>query len=196
MAAKFLPTVETLRKLFDYDPDLGIILHRECENKIQGRMVGSKRKEVFVGEYERSGMPAELTYAQGKYLQVIVHGTRYPAHRVAWALYYGEWPKGSLDHINRDKHDNRIDNLRLATAAQNARNTTSRQNSTSKYLGVSAFRGKWRASIGSGGQVMQLGDFDDEKDAALAYDCAAVMLHREFAAPNLIENPYLTRKRK
>jgi hypothetical protein len=80
--------------------------------------------------------------------------------------------------------------------AENASNKTKADAKHSKYLGVSWLKGKWVARIRKGGKAKDLGSFDSEEDAALAYDCAAIALHREFANPNFIKNPYLTRSQK
>jgi len=83
-----------------------------------------------------------------------------------------------------------------ASPAENASNKTKADAKHSKYLGVSWLKGKWVARIRKGGKAKDLGSFDSEEDAALAYDCAAIALHREFANPNFIKNPYLTRSQK
>lgn len=197
MAKKFLPTVETLRKLFNYCPETGLITHGMCapwHNAIIGS--GGKKKERVIGDPVVPGMPAELTWTTGKYLHILVNGQKVPAHRAAWAMHYGEWPHGDIDHINRDPSDNRIENLRIATKAENARNRTSVVGSTSKYLGVSKSGNAWVARIAQGGDQTDLGRFSSEDDAALAYDCAAIMMHREFANPNILKNPYLTGRLK
>jgi len=196
MASRHVPSVKTLRKQFDYDDQTGLILFKgEHHNPQPGFMRGSKTaaKEYTHGIDLVPGMPADQP--NGKYSRVWINGW-HPAHRVAWALYYGEWPNGSIDHINGDGQDNRIGNLRIATQAQNARNKKSVVGSSSKYLGVSRSGNKWSAQIKHSGNVIYLGRFDNEMDAALAYDCAAVSMHREFANPNLIENPYLTSREK
>lgn len=77
-------------------------------------------------------------YKQGKML-----GYVYTGHRVAWALHYGEWPNGQVDHINGIRTDNRISNLRLSDNARNQMNRAAV--GSSEYLGVSYYkrRGVW-----------------------------------------------------
>ena len=91
-----------------------------------------------------------------------------------------------IDHIDRDPLNNRRMNLRVATRAENARNTNSRHGSTSTYLGVSwtARDRKWVARIQVQGSCLHLGYFADEMEAALAYDAAARLHFGEFANPN------------
>lgn len=74
---------------------------------------------------------------------------RFLAHRVAWALFYGDWPTAETDHINGDRSDNRIENLRVVPTKINQRNAKIKANNTSGYCGVSKHKktGKWTANI-------------------------------------------------
>lgn len=102
-------------------------------------------------------------------------------HRLAWRLHYGEFPDGMLDHINGDRTDNRICNLRLATAGQNQANRR-RVIGKSGLKGVSfhSGTGRWRATI----KDRHIGLFDTPEAAARAYDEAAISIWGDFAAPN------------
>jgi hypothetical protein len=120
---------------------------------------------------------------------VITHrGRRYGYHRVIWAVCNGDIPEGSyIDHIDRDPTNNRIENLRLATPAQNGFNRLKGLASTSStFKGVcrANLHGRlfWKASIKAKGKVYHLGFFDHEEEAAGAYAEAALALHGEFAA--------------
>jgi hypothetical protein len=97
-------------------------------------------------------------------------------------------PEGKvIDHINHKSLDNRIANLRIVTPKQNAWNRKKRRRScTSKYKGVSRDRrtGRWRAVIICNGRKTSLGNFDDEKQAARAYDKKAKELFGKYAEPN------------
>lgn len=90
------------------------------------------------------------------------------AHRVVWALHYGEMPSGGIDHINHVRSDNRIENMRIATDRENARNQTLRASNTSGVMGVSLHRqtGKWAAYISTGDGIKHLGLFET-KDCAV-----------------------------
>jgi hypothetical protein len=99
-------------------------------------------------------------------------------------------PPGLLvDHINTDSLDNRRANLRLATHSQNSCNSRrDKSNTYSRYRGVSFSKRKqkWFAAIRADDRKLWLGYFDNELDAALAYDAAAKKCHGEFARLNFI----------
>lgn len=100
------------------------------------------------------------------------------AHRVAWAIFTGEWPRDHIDHVNGIKTDNRLDNLRQATRSENMRNMRLRKNNSSGFKGVHWHRQskKWRASIWVDGTSQGLGLFDTPEDAHAAY-CEAARIH-------------------
>lgn len=116
------------------------------------------------------------------YLVIKIQGANYKAHRLAWLFSYGDWPTGDLDHINGVKTDNRIDNLRLASSAENNSNVTARANNKSGYKGVvfHAHTGKWMASCGHNKKRHYLGLFDTPHAASAAYLAFAQQAHAEF----------------
>lgn len=131
----------------------------------------------------RFGGAEAFTSTSRGYKQSCIDGKKYYAHRVAWRIHFGEWPPSGMqiDHINGDRSDNRICNLRLATAGQNGANRKKGWGSSS-YLGVSIHTsGKWTAAIQSDGKSKYLGLFETEHEAALAYRNAAKIVHGEFA---------------
>lgn len=113
------------------------------------------------------------------YLRVMVGQASYKAHRLAWMLHYGSWPNGVVDHINQDKADNRIANLRVLTDAENKQNQSGpRVHSKTRIRGVRVgCGGKFIASIGINGKVRHLGTFLSARDAEIAYQSARRMLH-------------------
>ena len=115
------------------------------------------------------------------YRRVSIDGIRYQVHRICFLHYHGYLPE-VVDHINRDKLDNRICNLRGTTNSKNSCNRKAA--GKSKYIGVSPFRDKWRSQIKKDGEVIYLGLFKTELLAAKAYNDAATKLHGEFASLN------------
>jgi hypothetical protein len=89
-----------------------------------------------------------------------------------------------IDHRSGDGLDNRRQNLRFATPAENTYNQGPKANNTSGFKGVSRAHGKWKAAIRAGGQQHYLGVFVTPEQAALAYDSGARELHGEFARTN------------
>lgn len=99
-------------------------------------------------------------------------------------------PKGFfVDHKNNGSLDNRMANLRVATRSQNCQNVPKRKNTSSQFIGVSFSKEekKWRAYITYKGKRIYLGYFDNEIDAAKAYDLAARKYYGEFARVNFPE---------
>jgi len=104
------------------------------------------------------------------YRQGMVFNKRFLAHRVVWAIYHGIWPDDQIDHINGVRDDNRIENLRIATSGENARNTAIPKNNTSGIIGVcwNKRNSKWEAKIMSNGKQIHLGYFASKDDAVAA----------------------------
>jgi hypothetical protein len=111
---------------------------------------------------------------------------KFYSHRMIYFLYHGVLPD-AIDHIDRDKTNNRVLNLRAATKSGNAANCRSVKNSSSIYLGVHWSAGKWVAMISVDHKNKYLGRFTYEKEAARAYNKAAAEHHGEFANLNVIE---------
>lgn len=110
---------------------------------------------------------------------VQLRGHKVLAHRIAWALQHGEWPQGEIDHINGDRQDNRIENLRDVPSfvnKQNLRSATKRNRLG--ILGVHARRGKFRAFISVDGAVRALGTFHSAIEAHAAYLAAKRAGHK------------------
>lgn len=155
-------SVESIRGRLRYDPETGEIFRRM-------RGGGEKR----IGGLRPTG-----------YRALQIDGVMVYEHRLAWALSYGEWPSDDIDHINGDRSDNRLSNLRLATRSQNNINAGPPKDNTSGFRGVSANRGRWGAYINVDGKRHWLGTFDTQEEAAAAYAEAALKHFGEFARPS------------
>ena len=119
------------------------------------------------------------------YIKVRFNNKQYYVHRLVFLMHHGYLPK-EIDHIDGNKFNNKIENLRHATTSQNAMNRQKPRNNTSGYKGVSwdKKRNKWRTQIGFNGIQTTLGYYDCLVKAATAYKIEAEKLHKEFANAN------------
>lgn len=105
--------------------------------------------------------------------------------RLAWLYVFGEWPSGEVDHINLNRSDDRIVNLRIATHQQNNANRRALVNNTSGKKGVHVIhrqlRRPYRARIHVDGRPIHLGYFSTKEEAAAAYNAAAERYFGAFA---------------
>lgn len=150
-------------ELLVYDPALGTLTWKVGRSRMKAGDVA--------GSITRKG-----------YVSLSIDSRQYMAHRIAWLLHYGEWPEKQIDHKNRIRHDNAINNLRLATNGQNS-HYAQRKIPPSGYRGVhfSKSAKRWCAHIMSNGKTIHLGYFDEVEKAAEAYKLAALKYHGEFA---------------
>ncbi len=127
------------------------------------------------------------TIANNGYRIITFNGKKHLAHRLIFLMSLGYMPK-YVDHINGNKLDNRDTNLRECTAIQNCSNRGTGKNNTSGYKGVTwdKSRNKWKASIKVNYKLRNLGRFISKRDAARAYNAAALELHGLFAKLNII----------
>lgn len=119
------------------------------------------------------------TVTKDGYRRFMYKGKPYLVHRVIWFIEYGSWPS-IIDHINRDKLGNRIENLREDTYSQNRYNIPRRSHNKSGYKGVCQRGDRWAAFC----DKVYLGTFDTAKDAATCYDIVSRIFHGDFALTN------------
>lgn len=115
------------------------------------------------------------------YYQIGLLGSRNMLHRLAWFYVYGEMPEHEIDHINGNRSDNRISNLRAATRNENNHNCTVRKDSTTGVKGVSVHRGRYIARVRVNGKRCHIGCFGTIDEAALAVQKARLELHGDFS---------------
>jgi hypothetical protein len=159
-------TQSRLQELLHYDPE-----------------TGDFRWRVDRGKCTKAGDYAGSVQSSTGYLQIGIDYWVYFAHRLAWLYIHGEWPADQIDHINRDKLDNRIANLRQANRSQQGRNRPSRKlyPSGDDLKGVQRWYNRFRAQIKVEGRNIYLGTFDTAEEAHEAYKSAAIEHFGEWA---------------
>jgi len=143
-----------------------MITSKECRNALCYEIESG----IFTRTSGRhSGSIAGGINADG-YVQIYVHGKLYYAHRLAWLYVYGEWPSGQLDHVDGNRINNAIANLRIASQAENMKNTALRSDNKSGVTGVCRPKtsDKWLAQIEVEGKNIFLGRFSDFESAVNA----------------------------
>jgi hypothetical protein len=117
------------------------------------------------------------------YICISIHDRKLPAHRLAWLYVHGEWPTLQVDHINGNRADNRIENLRLASAEQNQRNRRFGGDTSSGVKGVNWSRSnnKWVAKCWTNGRQVHIGYFADITAAKAAVTEFRERHHGDFA---------------
>lgn len=139
-----------MHELFNYNPETGIIKWKKSRGgKLAGSLAGS------VGD---TG-----------YLNIMINGTTYKAHRLIWLYSYGYLPEHQIDHINRVRDDNKLSNLRAISPQCNTRNCKLYNNNTSGIKGVSVTKnGRWKARIVVDYKSKHLGIYKSIENAACA----------------------------
>lgn len=171
-------TVERAKEVLHYDPETGIFRWLV---------------DVWGGRYHnvcviRAGDVAGTKNGTG-YYYITADGYRMRAHRLAWLMVYGRMPKALIDHIDGDKTNNRISNLREATKSQNGFNRGPERGNVSGFKGVywCSQKRKWQAEMRVRGKRKHLGFHDTPEGAAEANAAAAVVEHGEFAWPGMVK---------
>lgn len=152
------PSVSTIKKLLDYDPSTGLFTWRERPRE-------DYRFERSWKHFNRrfAGKAALKNTDTDGYRCGHILDTTFRAHRVAWAIHYGDWPDGQIDHINGDRTDNRIENLRCVSQSENKHNCKLYSNNKSGIPGVRFIdsQNRWLAKITVNREIIQLGSFVD-----------------------------------
>ena len=175
-------TAERLRSILDYDPDTGIFIWRKRSDITPSR-IRNMWNSRWAGK--QAGSPCQ---SHG-YRAVSINHVHYLMHRLAWLYVHGEWPAETIDHINRDRLDNRISNLRLATPSQQMSNHPPKNNITG-LPGVTFHKGKkakkrYSAKISVNRTTHSLGYFETPEEAHEVYKKAARDLLGEFCPDHL-----------
>jgi len=158
-------TADYVRSVLDYDPNTGIFTWEKSG-------------------CGRSGMRAGSMNANG-YWQIGIGGAVYTAHRLAWLHTHGAWPLRLIDHVDGNKANNALANLREASRVQNAFN----QKANKRRSGILTPKGayfsekgqNWKAVITTNGRRRHLGYYPTPEAAHAAYVKAAITEHQQFA---------------
>lgn len=139
-----------------------------------------------VKEGQRAGvLKRGPRHAGGGYRVITINQVHYRAHHLMWACCTGKWPEGEIDHINGNRDDNRIENLRAATVRENRANKRIQSNNRSGFKWVYQHNqtGRWIAEIRKHGQRVYRSSHGDPKIAYEAACEAAKKIHGEFFNP-------------
>lgn len=138
-------------------------MHKITQDRLKSLLTYDPGTGVFM----RNGKRAGYSHHSG-YRYVGIAGEKIIEHRLAWFYVYGVWPTADLDHINRDRSDNRIINLREANRAANCQNQPIRRSNKSGITGVYYHKvsGKWAASISVNKRQIHLGVYGTAQEAA------------------------------
>jgi hypothetical protein len=155
-----LPPLGRLHELLKYDQDTGSLTWRFRPSEMFGNEARAKQFNTAFGGREFGCMAAG--YKKG-----MVDGRLYLAHRIIWKMVHGADPDGDIDHINGDRADNRIANLRVVTRRDNCRNVRRRKSNRSGANGVTWYPRyqKWKVRIIAKGKDTHLGYFSDLQEA-------------------------------
>ena len=158
--AKDIPSIDYLKTLFEYKD--GKLFHIKVRNGVTVNQIA--------GNYNQS------------YVAVKINNSAYKLHRIIFYMHYGYCPE-TIDHINGNKHDNRIENLRAASQAENKRNKAIDCRNKSGIKGVywAKHANKWIAKIRLNGKSKHLGCFDNLYLAQEFMELARDMVHGQFA---------------
>lgn len=177
MAYTELATPDLLRQLLRYEPETGKLFWKERTADIFHCTVQTREWSCRRWNSQHAGKAAFTADSGVGYRAGHIFGKRYYAHRVAWAITHRTWPEGEIDHIDGNRSNNALSNLRAVSPADNRKNQKRRTDNVSGATGVywSAKELKWRAQIKVGRIMRSLGCFGQLSDAIAARKAAEVL---------------------
>jgi len=170
-------TQETLRSILDYNPETGIFIWKAKDESLP-----CYHNSIRGWNKKYAGHEAGNIMNTG-YRAIVIDYEDYLAHRLAWLYVYGYFPKECIDHIDLDRGNNKIINLREATRRNNNCNMGISKKNTSGFKGVywNVAAKKWQAYISVNNKSKYLGVYKNKEDAYKAFCDAAKKYHGEFA---------------
>lgn len=169
-----------LRRLLTYNPDTGLLFWKARTPDLFSDGYRSAQGNCANWNSAHAGKEAFTSDSGHGYLVGAVNYKKMYAHRAAWMIYHGDEPD-VIDHINGNRSDNRICNLRSVDGFENARNSALKSTNKSGHVGVSWCRsvGKWSAKIQIDGKQKHLGVFERKQDAINARKLAQSGIYHE-----------------
>jgi len=158
--------IALLHRVLDYDPDTGSLVwkYRDKSLFLEGVVPTTKGLNIFNAKY--AGKEALAHKSKTGHMTGNLFKKSLLAHRVAWALFYNNWPDDHIDHINGNPEDNRIANLRCVSQSVNVKNARKYKNNSSGAVGVYARKdGRFNAYVRVNGKASHLGCFGDFEEA-------------------------------
>lgn len=162
--------LDLVNSLYEYDSEIAAFFHKHSWARAK--------------KGDRAGIISDTGYEK-----IRVKGRHYRSHRIIWLIENGYMPKDQLDHIDGNRLNNKIENLRECTPAQNMQNIRRKYKKRdgckkySEHVGVSWWeaRRKWVVKIRTSGKQKTIGYFDDEDEAAKAYLAVKKTYHPFYA---------------
>lgn len=162
---------DLVASLIEYDAETGKMFWKH-----RSRDMFSTERAFATWNSRYQGTPALNAMNGSGYARGSIMGRLVVAHRAAWAITYKCWPEGQIDHINGERADNRIANLRCVSHAENGKNQKLCSKSTTGQIGVHWYKKyhKWQAHITVNGRTKFLGYFSKIEEAVSARNAASV----------------------
>ena len=159
------PTKERLEELFDYQPESGLFFRKQKNSRAKAGSIAGHIKD-------------------NGYIAINVDGGKYHAHRLAWIYINGCEPSGDIDHIDGDRTNNRISNLRNVSRSTNLENIKKAKshNKSTGILGAYPSGNGFTSKIQVKGKTYHLGSFKTVEQASTAYMEAKRKYHEGFVA--------------
>jgi hypothetical protein len=174
--ARKLPEINYLREIVNYNKYTGRLIWK---NRPQSHFDTTRGMDVFNKRFGNKEVAVNLN---SNYANIRIDGVTYVAHRIIWKVYYGEDPKYDIDHINGNRHDNRICNLRDIPQSLNKKNFNILQvDNTTGYRGVYLCKAtnNYFSKIRHLGDNLYLGEYRTKEEAALVRELKRIELHGE-----------------